>query len=200
MLWHINNVLVWAKDNSPYELTMHPPPRAFFSEEAELRLQQEESSHFPDAKEARRPMTAPGRPKRRVGKKTTGRRPKSSPGGGRKKSGRDPLHANSGGEAGSRRRKKRVPGGPANEKRPATSPQRKKKMGKKKKKKKVKQHPPAGEKSSGEKSTLLPAVVNPAGFSMLGIFDQEGRIFSPPKQYKRPSTAPNWTLGGSLVA
>ena len=198
MLWHINNVLIWAKDNSPYEMTMHPPPRAFFSEEEELRLQQEESSHFPDAKEARRPMTAPARPKRRAGKKTTGRRPKSSPGGGRKKNGRGPHHASSGGEASSRRRKKRVPRGPANGKRPATSPQRKKKMGKKKKKKKKKQHQQEG--GSGEKSALLPAVVNPAGFSMLGMFDQEERMFSPPKQYKRPSTAPNWTLGGSLVA
>lgn len=169
ILWHINNVLLWAKDNSPYEFTMRPPPRSMqWMIEEEQRLKEEkELAILKMKKKKKRPKTAPTNGKKRNGNgnKSQSNRPRTS--GGIRKSKKKSFVI--------KKKKKRI----KKKKRPATSPMKSRNT----RNRNVDELPPLGE---SERPPLL------------DMWYDESGMLSPPKMYKRPTTAPNWILGGSL--
>jgi hypothetical protein len=188
ILWHINNVLTWAKTNSPYEMTMHPPPRDLqwiIEEEKRMRLEVEATKAADAvATKSRRPKTAPVRTKRRGGRSSSSSRPRTTSGGIRSRSSRS-----SSAQRKSKSKSKRSK---------STS-----KMAKNQKKKRPKTSP-AKRRHRRARVKELPLLHDS---SRLGVpYDDDdddmwfdaAALVSPPRRYKRPSTAPKWVLGGAL--
>ena len=181
ILWHINNVLHWAKDNSPYEFTMHPPSRDLqWLMEEEKRVAEEEARAGEGEREGgrrsqRRPKTAPIGLKRVDGTSSRKKRPKTSGGIRSRTKTRKKKGGLENGKTGKQRKRLRK----KKKKRPATSPMKSR-----------------GEAHLKSNSLLLPEILdnNPA---LRECWEEVA--MTPPKQYKRPSTAPIWMLGGSLV-
>ena len=171
MLWHLNAELKRAHRNSPYEFTMRPPPSR---ELQRLALLEMNTVGHGGGKGQQGKGKGKGRPAR----------PNTAP--MKQQSKRNNKLKRPRTSGGIRRRQsgthKKKGGNKTKKKRPSTSPVKKR----------------GGRRRSTAARLNLPEIIldnnNPA--LLEGWVDA---VMTPPKCYRRPKTAPNWSLSGGLV-